>query len=289
MNARAYSKRNPESYSNDEIASLVRKALPRIKSYIWKREYSNDVRAHIWSVRDDDGLELAGGHLEYTEKVLVLVLVQEYHPKLYHYVFLDNFPNYEMTECTITLAVKARLLDGMGRILSKFPELRDQGNSSAFRRYFPLKQRNDKYVESKRHNVLSILRRVARLSERRMAREIGVDYALFKLVERSPSVLLTPEIIEAIKSALRRRGISEASLSLLGASRIGPGAAHDNLTCTYDISRSDLTTIERYLSEISSKLSSLVSGSPGYDLKALINRVETVNGHLSQIVRNTQK
>lgn len=132
------------------------------------------------------------------------------------------------------------------------------------------------------------LRRAARISLRRLAREIDIDVRLLAAVEKG-KILLTPEIVEAVKPVLRRLGVSDTSLSLLDFADMASAAMDAPESSFADYSRSDLARIEGLLSEISSKLSSLVSGVPGSDLKALISRVETANGHLNQIARNTQK
>jgi hypothetical protein len=56
-----------------------------------------------------------------------------------------------------------------------------------------------------------------------------------------------------------------------------------------DISSSDLANIERLLSNIAENTRSLVSNNPGGDIRAVVNRLETANGHLSTIASNTRK
>lgn len=130
---------------------------------------------------------------------------------------------------------------------------------------------------------LALLRRIAGVSQRRLAREINVDVRIVKAIE-SDTLPMTPHLCNAIKIAFRDRGASDVSLTLLE-----PRGMSDGVNA--DVSRSDLGTIERYLSEISNKLGSLVNSlyNPGGDLKAVVNRLETANGHLSTISSNTRR
>lgn len=128
---------------------------------------------------------------------------------------------------------------------------------------------------------LTLLRHIAGMSQRRLAREIDVDIRIVQALE-SGAAAPTRELAEALKLALRDRGVSDLSLTLLD----GIGAPLDGAA---ELSRGDLGTIERYLSDISGKLSSLLSGNPGNDVKAIVNRLETANGHLSTIASNTRR
>jgi len=58
---------------------------------------------------------------------------------------------------------------------------------------------------------------------------------------------------------------------------------------TADISRGDLSSIERLLSSIADNTRTMASGNPGSDLRAIVNRLETTNSLLGTIVSNTRK
>jgi hypothetical protein len=68
-------------------------------------------------------------------------------------------------------------------------------------------------------SALQFLRRSVRLSRRQPAKEMNIDQALLRLIEMSGSKLMRAEIVEAATLALRGRGLSEASLSVLDAQR----------------------------------------------------------------------
>lgn len=58
---------------------------------------------------------------------------------------------------------------------------------------------------------------------------------------------------------------------------------------TVEISSSDLSAIERLLSRIADNTGSLVSSNPGGDIRAVVNRLEEANRHLSTIASNTRR
>lgn len=135
-------------------------------------------------------------------------------------------------------------------------------------------------------STLTLLRKAARLSRRQFAREADIDPRILKAVE-SGVVPVSSEVLGSIKKALRERNVSETSISLLDAA-VNTDVGQPTVA-SFDISRSDLTTIERSLSDISNKLSSLASDNPGRDIKAIVNRLDATNEHLRQIANNTTR
>lgn len=135
-------------------------------------------------------------------------------------------------------------------------------------------------------STLTLLRKAARLSRRQFAREADIDLRILKAVE-SGVVPVSSEVLDSIKKALRDRNVSETAISLLDATLNTD--VEQSTVASFDISRSDLTTIERSLSDISNKLSSLASDNPGRDIKAIVNRLDAANEHLRQIANNTSR
>lgn len=68
--------------------------------------------------------------------------------------------------------------------------------------------------------VIAVLRQNARISRQQLAREIDADVRLLRMVEKSRGALLTPQIVADLKTVFRKRGVSEAALSILDA--LGP-------------------------------------------------------------------